>query len=341
MGFWRLIKRDRDKDKYENEDKDKERNKDKRLEELFIESALIMLSSHAQTLVNELIKRNFSKYIDLYKAVFGFESQQVKFLSAETFQITSRAASLLRELGYPLDSYVLWKIYNMASRTFEIKSSIVESNYSPDNYLVRAFNRFFNIDKNSYPIQVEGSIACTVGSTPDMMVGTIASGDTLLVNNGAEIINDSNMGQVTCSKIARIKFSSVAPREVNADAADLFRAVIDVINNVRNRFSDLREDFVNTYDFEPANIGLGLGSSVMLYTLFDLNMSSTVRDKIQELFAIFVPSKKPVQLTLGIMCGVPPRYLFGYDTADGTLHIGHPHRVGSKDCVKNAIINYV
>jgi hypothetical protein len=341
MGFWRLIKRARDKDKYK--DGDKERNKDKELEERFVETALMILSSHAQTLVNELIKRNFSKYIDLYKAVFGFESQQVKFLSAEAFEIVSRAASSLRELGYSPDSYVLGEIYNIASRAFEIKSSIVEPNYSSDNYLVRAFNRFFNIDKNSYPIQVEGSIACTVGlapSTPSMLVGTMASGNTLLVNNGAEIINDRDMGQVTCNKIARIIFSSVAPREVNADAANLFRAAVDVINNVRNRFSNLREDFVNTYDFEPANIGLGLGNSVMLYTSFDLNMSSTVRDKIQELFAIFVPGKKPVQLTLGIMCGVPPRYLFGYDTTDETLHIGHP-KVGSRDCVKNAIINYV
>jgi hypothetical protein len=340
MGFWRLTKRDRDKDKYENEDKDKEKNKDEELKELFVEGALILLSSLARTLVDELIRRGFSRYIDLYKAVFGFESQQVKFYGTSAFQITSRTASLLRELGYPLDSYVLGEIYNIASRTFEIKSSIVEPNYSPDNYLVRAFNRFFNIDKNSYPIQVEGSIACTVGSTPDMLVGTIASGDTLLVNNGAEIINDRDMGQVTCNKIARIKFSSVAPREVNADAADLFRAAVDVINNVRNRFSNLREDFVNAYDFEPANIGLRLGSSVMLYTSFDLNMSSTVRDKIQKLFAIFVPGKKPVQLTLGIMCGVPQRYLFGYDTADETLHIVHP-KVGSRDCVKNALIDYV
>ena len=174
-----------------------------------------------------------------------------------------------------------------------------------------------------------------------MLVGTMASGDTLLVNNGAEIVNDRDMGQVTCNKIARIKFSSVAPREVNADAADLFRAAVDVINNVRNRFSNLREDFVNTYDFEPANIGLGLGNTVMLYTSFNLNMSSAVRDKIQDLFAIFVPGKKPVQLTLGIMCGIPPRLMLSYDNAEETLHVGHPHKVGSVDCVKNAIIKYM
>jgi len=328
MGFWRFIKRSRNKD----EDGDR-----------LIREVLNALSTAAQIMA-DWIRSSYPRYIDLFKAVFGFETQEFEFPSTFSQMVSSIIESgnfsdILSEIS---------EIYNELSRTFFIESSITEPDYSPDNYLVRAFNEFFNIDENSYPIAITGTIACTVGSeslVSSREVSTIVSEITgvpvLLVDDGvAGVINDKDMGQVTCGKKASIKFSGEVPREVNADAADLFRAVVDVMNNVRGRFSNLRNDFVNTYGFEPANIRLG-GGVVMLDTSFDLSISSEIRDYIQRLFAGVVPNKETVKLSLGIMCGVPPGPAISYDDAEGTLTIGYPHKVSSGDCMKYSIIKYM
>lgn len=278
-------------------------------EERAIREVLNALSTSARYMADE-IRSSFSRYIDLYKAVSGFETQQVNIGTVE------------------------------GKRVFLIQSSITEPNYSPDNYLVKAFNGFFRIDENLYPTYLMGGIECYVGSTPSMQVGTRAGGQILSVYNGAETIDDKDMGQVTCVRKASIKFSDEAPREVNADAADLFRAVIDVINNVRGRFSNVREDFVNTYGFEPGDITL-TGGEVMLSTLFDLSMSSTMRDYVQKIFASVVPNQVPELLGLGILCGAQPDLVFSYDDAEGILVIGHPHKVSSGDCLKYSIIKYM
>lgn len=247
--------------------------------------------------------------MDIYRSVSGFETQQVSLGTVEN------------------------------KRVFLIQSSITEPNYDPGNYLVSAFKNFFNISENFYPTYLMGGIECYMQSAPSEPVGVKVSGSMVSVYNGVENVEDKDMGQVVCARKASIKFSDNVTSEVGANPSDLFRAAFEVINNVRNRFSGMRDDFVNTYGFEPGDITL-TGNEVMLSTLFDLSMSSTMRDYLQRVFSSVVPGQVPELMGLGLLCGAQPDLVFSYDDMERILVLGHPHKVSSGDCLKYSIIKY-
>ncbi len=78
----------------------------------------------------------------------------------------------------------------------------------------------------------------------------------------------------------------------------------------------------------------------MLSTLFDLSMSSTMRDYIQRVFSSIVPGQTPELMGLGLLCGAQPDLVFSYDDMERILVLGHPHKVSSGDCLKYSIIKY-
>ena len=279
-------------------------------EEQIIREIMNALSGSARYMADE-IRSSFSKYVDIYRGVSGFETQQVSLGTVEGDK-----------------------------RVFLIQSSITEPNYNPGNYLVNAFKGFFNIDEDFYPTYLMGGIECYMQSTPSSSTGVRASGSMLSVYNGVETVEDKDMGQVICAKKASIRFSSEVSTEVNVNPADIFKASMDVINNVRGKFGNMRDDFVSTYGFEPGDITL-TGNEVMLSTLFDLNMSSTMRDYIQKVFASVVPNQVPELMGLGLLCGSQPDLVFSYDDSEKILVLGHPHKVSSGDCLKYSIIKYL
>ncbi|WP_243665403.1 hypothetical protein [Vulcanisaeta sp. JCM 16159] len=144
---------------------------------------------------------------------------------------------------------------------------------------------------------------------------------------------------MVCAKKVSIKFSDNVTSDVSASPGDLFKAAFDVINSVRGRFVNLRDDFINTYGFEPGDITL-TGNEVMLSTLFDLSMSSTMKDYIQRVFSSIVPGQVPELMGLGLLCGAQPDLVFSYDDMERILVLGHPHKVSSGDCLKYSIIKY-
>ena len=277
-------------------------------EEQVIREIMNALSGSARYMADE-IKSTFSKYVDIYRSVSGFETQQVSLGTVEN------------------------------KRVFLIQSSITEPNYDSGNYLVNAFKNFFNISENFYPTYLMGGIECYMQSAPSEPVGVKVSGSMVSVYNGVENVEDKDMGQVVCARKASIKFSDNVTNEVNASPGDLFRAAFDVINNVRNKFGSIRDDFVNTYGFEPGDITL-TGNEVMLSTLFDLSMSSTMRDYLQRVFSSIVPGQVPELMGLGLLCGAQPDLVFSYDDMEKILVLGHPHKVSSGDCLKYSIIKY-
>ncbi|WP_054841795.1 hypothetical protein [Vulcanisaeta distributa] len=278
-------------------------------EEQIIREIMNALSGSARYMADE-IKGTFSKYVDIYRSVSGFETQQISLGTVEN------------------------------KRVFLVQSSITEPNYDPGNYLVNAFKGgFFNINENFFPTYLMGGIECYMQSAPSESTGVKVSGSMVSIYNGVESVEDKDMGQVVCAKKASIKFSDNVTSEVSASPGDLFRVAFDVINNVRNRFSGIRDDFVNTYGFEPGDITL-TGNEVMLSTLFDLSMSSTMRDYIQRVFSSIVPGQVPELMGLGLLCGAQPDLVFSYDDMERILVLGHPHKVSSGDCLKYSIIKY-
>ncbi|MGC8607782.1 MAG: hypothetical protein ACP5GZ_01920 [Vulcanisaeta sp.] len=279
-------------------------------EEQIIKEIMNALSGSARYMADE-IRSTFSKYVDIYKGVSGFETQQVSLGTVEN-----------------------------SKRVFLIQSSITEPNYDSNNYLVNAFKGFFNINENFYPTYLMGGIECYMQSSPSEPSGVKVSGSMVSAYNGVESVEDKDMGQVICAKKASIRFSDNVGGEVSVNPSDLFRVALDVINNVRSKFSGIRDDFVNTYGFEPGDITL-TGNEVMLSTLFDLNMSSTMRDYIQRVFSSIVPEQTPELMGLGLLCGAQPDLVFSYDDAEKILVLGHPHKVSSGDCLKYSIIKYL
>ncbi len=278
-------------------------------EEQIIREIMNALTGSARYMADE-IRSTFSKYVDIYRGVSGFETQQVSLGTVEN------------------------------KRVFLIQSSITEPNYDPGNYLVNAFKGFFNINESFYPTYLMGGIECYMQSSPNETSGIRVSGSMVSVYNGVETVEDKDMGQVVCAKKASIRFSDEVPGEVNASPSDLFRLALEVINNVRGRFGNMRDDFVNIYGFEPGDITL-TGNEVMLSTLFDLNMSSTMRDYIQKVFSSVVPNQVPELMGLGLLCGAQPDLVFSYDDAERILVLGHPYKASSGDCLKYSIIKYM
>ncbi len=279
-------------------------------EEQIIREIMNALSGSARYMADE-IKSTFSRYMDIYRGVSGFETQQVSLGTVEN-----------------------------SKRIFLIQSSVTEPNYDSGNYLVNAFKGFFSIDENFYPTYLMGGIECYMQSSPSEPIGIKVGGSMVSIYNGVESVEDKDMGQVVCAKKASIRFSDNVNGEVTANPSDLFKAALYVLNNVRGKFNNIRDDFVNTYGFEPGDITL-TGNEVMLSTLFDLNMSSTMRDYIQKVFSSVVPGQTPELVGLGLLCGAQPDLVFSYDDAERILVLGHPHKVNSGDCLKYSIIKYM
>jgi hypothetical protein len=251
----------------------------------------------------------YLRYILMYRDIFGFDTQQVSLGTIEDKKI------------------------------FLIHSSITEPNYDPNNYLVSGLKDFFSINEAFYPTYLMSGIECYIQSEPSQSTGVNVSGSTVSVYSGVEAIEDKDLGKVTCVKKTSIRFSDEITSEVNVNPNDLFTTSINTINRIRNDHSALRNDFINTYGFEPGDITL-TGNEVMLSTLFDLNMSTTLRDLVQKVFSGVIPNQTPELMGLGLLYGSQPDLVFSYDDNEKILVLGHPHKVSSGDCLKYSIIKY-
>ncbi len=133
-------------------------------EEQIIREIMNALSGSARYMADE-IKGTFSKYVDIYRSVSGFETQQVSLGTVEN------------------------------KRVFLIQSSITEPNYDPNNYLVNAFKNYFNINENFYPTYLMGGIECYMQSTPSEPTGVKVSGSMVSIYNGVENVEDKDMAR--------------------------------------------------------------------------------------------------------------------------------------------------
>jgi hypothetical protein len=278
-------------------------------EEQIIREIMNTLVSSARYMADE-VRNTFSNYVSMYRDALGFDTQQVS-----------------------LD------IVESNKRIFLIHSSITEPNYDPDNYLVSGLKDFFSINEAFYPTYLMSGIECYMQSEPSQSTGVNVSGSTVSVYSGVGAIEDKDLGKVTCVKKASIRFSDEITSEVNVNPNDLFTTSINTINRVRNDHNALRNDFVNTYGFEPGDITL-TGNEVMLSTLFDLKMSTTLRDLVQRVFSGVIPNQTPELMGLGLLYGSQPDLVFSYDDSEKILVLGHPHKVSSGDCLKYSIIKY-
>ncbi|WP_243665404.1 hypothetical protein [Vulcanisaeta sp. JCM 16159] len=134
-------------------------------EEQIIKEIMNALSGSARYMSDE-IRSTFSKYVDIYRGISGFETQQVSLGTVEN-----------------------------SKRVFLIQSSITEPNYDPNNYLVNAFKGFFNIDENFFPTYLMGGIECYMQSAPSESTGVKVSGPMVSIYNGVESVEDKDLGR--------------------------------------------------------------------------------------------------------------------------------------------------
>lgn len=132
-------------------------------EEQIIKEIMNALSGSARYMSDE-IRSTFSKYVDIYRGISGFESQQISLGTVEN------------------------------KRVFLVQSSITEPNYDPpNNYLVNAFKGFFNIDENFFPTYLMGGIECYMQSAPSESTGVKVSGSMVSIYNGVESVEDKDL----------------------------------------------------------------------------------------------------------------------------------------------------
>lgn len=278
-------------------------------EERIIRDVMNVLTSSAKYMVNE-VKNAFSRYIDIYRGISGFESEQVSFGSKGN------------------------------ARSFVIQSSITEPNYDINNYLVNAFKGFVNIDENFYPTYLMNGIECFIESEAPRPNTLETSERMVTVYGEGSSLDDESMGHINCVRRASVRFSQEIPGDLHIDPVELLNVSSNTMNTVRGKYSGMRNDFLETYGFEPGDITL-TGNEVMLSTVFDLNISSAMREYIQKIFENVIPNQVPELMGIGLLCGTVPDLVFSYDDTERILVIGHPHKVSSGDCLKYSIIKYV